>query len=250
MGTILPTMTKKKTKKRRFDPLFHLFRHPPSPFGHLNFVRLTIALAGLLASQAWHLHSSRPAAPRTPDGSHAHDFVIFATVFTDKGFALPGARARVRREEEKKFRWEAMSDHQGELAVRVPQGAEYEMTIEARGFKTETRKIDTREDNRTDLTIQMEPGGCRSRRKTVKLPRTLAIIALAALAAAVMFAQEKPKGKESELRTVRGTVVDKDETPVDTAVVYLKNVHTQDITTHLSDSDGNFVSAAWTQRRL
>jgi hypothetical protein len=55
-----------------------------------------------------------------------------------------------------------------------------------------------------------------------------------------LLAQEKPKGKESELRTVRGTVVDKDETPVDTAVVYLKNVHTQDIITHLSDSDGTF----------
>ena len=50
-----------------------------------------------------------------------------------------------------------MSDHQGELAVRVPQDAEYEMTIEARGFKTETRKINTREDNRADLTIRMQP---------------------------------------------------------------------------------------------
>jgi hypothetical protein len=74
----------------------------------------------------------------------------------------------------------------------------------------------------------------------VKRHRTLALIALAALAATVMFAQEKPKGKESELRTVRGTVIDKDETPVETAVVYLKNVHTQDIITHLSDSDGTF----------
>jgi len=63
---------------------------------------------------------------------------------------------------------------------------------------------------------------------------------LAALAATVLFAQEKPKGKESELRNVRGTVVDKDEAPVNTAVVYLKNVHTQDIITHLSDSDGTF----------
>jgi hypothetical protein len=65
-------------------------------------------------------------------------------------------------------------------------------------------------------------------------------IGLAALAATVLLAQEKPKGKESELRTVRGTVVDKDEAPVDTAVVYLKNVHSQDIITHLSDTDGAF----------
>jgi hypothetical protein len=60
------------------------------------------------------------------------------------------------------------------------------------------------------------------------------------LAATVIFAQEKPKGRETELRTVRGTVVDKAETPVETAVVYLKNMRTQDIITHLSDSEGTF----------
>jgi hypothetical protein len=73
----------------------------------------------------------------------------------------------------------------------------------------------------------------------MKPRRMLAMVALVALAAAIVFAQEKPK-KESELRTVRGTVVDKDEAPVETAVVYLKNGHTQDIITHLSDKDGTF----------
>lgn len=76
----------------------------------------------------------------------------------------------------------------------------------------------------------------------MNLRRMLRLVALVAAAATVtvLFAQEKPKGKESELRTVRGTVVDKQENPVDTAVVYLKNVHTQDIITHLSDTDGTF----------
>src|SRR5580704_6368314 len=150
-------MTKKKTKKKRFDPLFHLFRHLPSPFGHLTFVRLTIALAGLACLAGLALAFEPACGAQNASGSHAHDFVIFATVFTDRGFALPGARARVRRSDEKKFRWETMSDHQGELGIRVPQGAEYELTIEARGFKTQTRKIDAREANRTDLTIRMEP---------------------------------------------------------------------------------------------
>ena len=71
--------------------------------------------------------------------------------------------------------------------------------------------------------------------------RKYEVVALVMLAAAALLcAQEKPKGKDSELRTVRGTVVDKEETPVATAVVYLKNVHTQDIITHLSDTDGTF----------
>jgi hypothetical protein len=150
-------MTKKKTKKKRFDPLFDFFRRPLSPFGHLTFVRLTIALVGLvwLASAA-SIFAPAGAAQRS-SGSHAHVFLIFATVFNDRGFALPGARARVRRSDEKKFRWEAASDHQGELAFRIPPAAEYEMTIEARGFITQTRKIDAREDNRADLSIRMEP---------------------------------------------------------------------------------------------
>jgi hypothetical protein len=74
----------------------------------------------------------------------------------------------------------------------------------------------------------------------MSLRGTFGLIAIVMLAASVLLAQEKPKGKESELRTVRGTVVDKEEAPVETAVVYLKNVHTQDIITHLSDSDGTF----------
>src|ERR1700693_2565140 len=149
-------MTKKKTKKKRFDTLFHFFRHPLSPFGHLTFVRLTIALAGLVCL-AGATFAFEPGGAQNSSGSHAHVYIIFATVLNDRGFALTGARARVRRSEEKKFRWEGMSDHQGEVAFRVPPGAEYEMTIEARGFKTETRKIDAREDNQADLTIRMEP---------------------------------------------------------------------------------------------
>lgn len=74
----------------------------------------------------------------------------------------------------------------------------------------------------------------------MKTSRKLALVLLIGMAATVLFAQGNSKGKESELRTVRGTVIDKDENPVETAVVYLKNLHTQDIVTHLSGSDGKF----------
>ena len=70
--------------------------------------------------------------------------------------------------------------------------------------------------------------------------RRIALVALVALAATALFAQGNPKGRESQLRTVRGTVVDKEEAPADSAVVYLRNVHTQDIITHISDPDGQF----------
>lgn len=70
--------------------------------------------------------------------------------------------------------------------------------------------------------------------------RTLILAGLVVLAAAGLFGQGNPKSKEPQLRTVRGTVVDKDERPNDGAVVYLKNTRTQDVITHLSDADGTF----------
>jgi hypothetical protein len=156
METIWATMKMKKKRKKKSNSSSLFFRRPAASSGHFHFARLTIVLAGL----AWLAGAALIAEPtggaQSSSSSHAHDFLIFTTVFTDQGFALSGARVRVRRLDEKKFRWEGVSDRRGELAFRVPQNMEYEMTIEARGFKPETRKIDTRDDNRTDLTIRME----------------------------------------------------------------------------------------------
>ena len=57
------------------------------------------------------------------------------------------------------------------------------------------------------------------------------------ITATALFAQGK---KGVELRSVRGTVVDKDEAPVDSGVVYLKNNRTQDVKTYISDKEGQF----------
>jgi len=75
--------------------------------------------------------------------------------------------------------------------------------------------------------------------KTLKLAFFVLLLTFSAIGA---FGQDqgKTKGRGSDLRTVRGTVVDKEETPVDSAVVYLKNSHSQDITTHVSGDDGRF----------
>jgi hypothetical protein len=148
--------TRKKTKKKKFSAPFGFLQHPLPPSSHPTFVRLALSLM-ILAWFAAGMLVSVPARAQDSRSSHAHDFLIFATVFTDRGFALPGARARVRRSDEKKFRWEALSDRRGEFAIRVQQGAEFELAVEAHGFKPESRKIDARDGNRMDLTIQMEP---------------------------------------------------------------------------------------------
>ena len=47
-------------------------------------------------------------------------------------------------------------------------------------------------------------------------------------------------GAQSELRTVRGAVLDKAENPVASAVVYLKNVRTLAVKTYISDRSGDY----------
>ena len=90
--------------------------------------------------------------------SHAHDFLIIGTVFTDKALAFPSVRLRVRRSTEKKFRWDAYTNSRGEFAIRVPQGAEYEMVIVAKGFIDQSKLISAKsgisEDN---IVFQMQP---------------------------------------------------------------------------------------------
>lgn len=46
--------------------------------------------------------------------------------------------------------------------------------------------------------------------------------------------------QQSELRTVRGAVLDKAENPVASAVVYLKNVRTLAVKTYISDKAGEY----------
>jgi hypothetical protein len=72
----------------------------------------------------------------------------------------------------------------------------------------------------------------------MKTGRKFIVLILLAFAAGTVLAQKK--GREPELRTVHGTVVDKQESPIESAVVYLKNAHTQDVKTYISDNQGEY----------
>ncbi len=92
-------------------------------------------------------------------------FIVFGTVFTAQGFALPGAEVRLRRAGEKKDRWQGRSDSRGEFAFRVPPDVEYELSITAKGFESETRKVDARQGNRVDLTLRLHPASNQKKGK-------------------------------------------------------------------------------------
>lgn len=89
--------------------------------------------------------------------SHQHDFLLIGTVFTEKGFSFEGAELHVRRMTEVKFRWEARSDRRGEFAIRVPQGADYQIGVQAKGFQGQTRTVDAKSGDREDLVFRLVP---------------------------------------------------------------------------------------------
>jgi hypothetical protein len=110
--------------------------------------------------------ATAPANPSTGSGtssskrkySHANDFLIRGTVFTDKALAFPAVQLRVRRSTEKKFHWETYTNSRGDFAVRVPQGLEYELVIHAKGFADQARAIDAKAGlSETTVTFRMEP---------------------------------------------------------------------------------------------
>ena len=130
---------------------------------------LLLAFAGSLGAQ----ETPQPAAPSSPSSEstskqksnegaarHSNDFLVRGTVFTQEGFALPGAELRIRRSAEKKFRWQTVSNSRGDFAVRVKMGADYEVLVHAKGFAEQTAPVDAKTGDRyKDLVFRMEHQG-------------------------------------------------------------------------------------------
>ena len=79
---------------------------------------------------------------------------------------------------------------------------------------------------RSGKATEFAPG----RKRNLSSLGTLLALVLLALSA----------GAQSELRTVRGAILDKAENPVSSAVVYLKNVRTLAVKTYISDRSGEY----------
>jgi Carboxypeptidase regulatory-like domain len=98
--------------------------------------------------------------PNQPAARHANDFLVRGTVFTQEGFALPGAELRIRRSAEKKFRWQTFSNSRGDFAVRVKMGADYEVLVRAKGFAEQSVPVDAKTGDRyRDLVFRMQHQG-------------------------------------------------------------------------------------------
>jgi len=115
-----------------------------------------------------------PQAPQpTPESSskqpkqkysHANDFLIIGTVFDPKGFAFPGVELKIRRRNEKKYRWDSYTNSRGDFAVRVPQGSDYEMVVRAKGFADQTRALDAKTGvSEARIVFRMKAAGGESK---------------------------------------------------------------------------------------
>ena len=73
-----------------------------------------------------------------------------------------------------------------------------------------------------------------------KLLGLLILLVLMSLSWAAAGAPRLQDQKGPELRTVHGSVIDKEENPVASSVVYLKNVKTQGVKTYIANDAGEY----------
>jgi len=98
-------------------------------------------LCGIVLSQDTAKAPATPSHDELARHEHAHHqlapyAVIFCTVWDPDSHPVYGVHVQLRRADEKKFRWEAYSDHRGELAFRVPPGkVDYELAADPRSLK-------------------------------------------------------------------------------------------------------------------
>ena len=105
-----------------------------------------LLLAVLPASPA-HEHSEQPYA------------LIFGTVYGPDKRPAYGIRVRIRRADQKNPRWELLSDHQGEIAQRVPAGsADYIVSAVATGKHGPATEVTVhvQNDERVDIGLHLK----------------------------------------------------------------------------------------------
>ncbi len=112
----------------------HLRRVPGFSRGAMRIVLLLVIALSLDHAAA----SGADTSPQKKSPPHPYA-VIFGTVWGPDDKPVYGVKIKIRRENEKKTRWEAYSDHHGEFAVHVPAGkTQYVAWADLKGYKSTT----------------------------------------------------------------------------------------------------------------
>ena len=102
--------------------------------------------------------SSSKEKPGKQKYSHLNDFLIRGTVFNEKALSFPDVELHLRKEGDKKYKWETYTNSRGEFAVRVPQGSNYEILVHVKGFADQKKTVEAKGGgNEENLVFRMEP---------------------------------------------------------------------------------------------
>ena len=113
--------------------------------------------AAMAALLLWLAACAVPALAESKAQPYA---LIFGTVWGPDARPVYGVHVKLRRASEKKFRWEAMSDHRGEFGIRVPAAKQdYILVPDVKLPKGETVRetaVHIEYDERVDLGIHLD----------------------------------------------------------------------------------------------
>ena len=99
---------------------------------------------------------------RADSRQHARDpyALLFGTVYGPDQRPEYGVHIKIRRADQKRPKWELMSDHQGEFAQRVPAGeADYVITADVKTSKGQPKPevtIHVDNDERKDFVLHLK----------------------------------------------------------------------------------------------
>ena len=115
-----------------------------------RFLSLALLLGAMLFLPA------SPAAARNEEKPYA---LIFGMVWTADNRPAYGIKVKLRRADQNKAKWEAVSDRRGEFAIRVPAGAaDYVLQAEVKGPKNGPKpeaKVHVDNDERVDVSLHL-----------------------------------------------------------------------------------------------
>lgn len=127
-----------------------------------------LLLLALFAGPAFPVEA-RAQQPEADSKKKPHEkpyALIFGTVWGPDDRPVHGIKVKVRRANEKKTRWELFSDHNGEVAFRLPAGRQdYVVSADLKGVKSLSGKqleaaqdahVHIENDERSDIGLHLK----------------------------------------------------------------------------------------------
>jgi hypothetical protein len=65
----------------------------------------------------------------------------------------------MRRAAESNWRWKAVSDGEGEIALHVPPNDLYVLRVDAKGYQVLTQNVDATQTDNADIALHLAPIG-------------------------------------------------------------------------------------------